>query len=72
MILKTLQNNIAPHTVQPHLMDVPDGQSYTPSQIKSLQKLKPVNAPVDALLDELIVRGYGCVEQETVQARAPV
>ena len=72
MILKTLQNNIAPHTVQPHLMDLPDGQSYTPSQIKSLQKLKPVNAPVDALLDELIVRGYGCVEQETVQARAPV
>ena len=72
MILKTLQNKVLPKIVQPHLMDVPAGQPYTTKQIMALQKLKPVNKLVDALLDALIARGYGQAEQETLLPHSPV
>ncbi len=71
MILKVLQKQIAPKVVHPHLMNTAWGSAYSSGQLKSLEKLKPVNPAVDVLLDEWIAAGAGLVEQESITPRAP-
>lgn len=71
MILKTLQQQVPEYCVKPHLMDRPDGAPYSAVKLKELARIAPVNSKVDGLLERVIVRGTGCVEQEEVAAVSP-
>lgn len=72
MILKTLQNCVPTKSLRPHLMDHPKGAPYSKAALRDLERIKPINSTVDGLLDILIERGAGMIEQEEVAALSPM
>ena len=72
-ILKCLQQAAQGREVQPHLMEGEGGTPYSKTQLSGLEWMLPINSAVDALLNRLIARGAGAVEQEnTVARRVPI
>lgn len=72
MILKTLQACVAGKSIQPYLMDHPQGALYSQKALRDLERVKPINPTADEMIDILIARGVGLVEQEEVSALSPL
>ena len=71
-ILKVLQSLVPGKVVKPHLMDIIDGEPYSRTELSKLQSLTNVNNVFDSLINKIIDRGYGKIEQEMISAVAPV
>ena len=67
-ILKCLQERCTGTVVKPHQMGVLHGEDFTKKQISDLKKMLPINPLVDSLVKELVKKGSGLLEQESLQA----
>lgn len=71
-ILKTLQRCVPDMTVLPHLMEPETGDQYTVAQLKMMTTMQPINGDADQILNKLIKKGSGLIEQETLSASSPI
>lgn len=72
LILKTLQARAGKKVINPHLMDIGNGEPYTIAQLKKFKTMQPINTVVDTVLERIIKRERGMVEQESIKAIAPI
>ncbi len=71
-ILKTLQKLAGEKTVQPHEMEIQNGDPFSEEQLRHIERLIPVNPPTDAILLNYLEKGEGIAEQETQTAHPPI
>jgi len=72
MILKTLQGQSTKRMVMPHLMSQEQGAEYSKAALRELKRIQPINQMVDVMLDSIVVRGNGLIEQEEIEAESPL
>jgi len=71
-ILVVLQGLVPATIVRPHLMNIESGSQYTDIELSRLAALGAVNSEFKRVIDSLVIRGTGKIEQETVNACSPV
>lgn len=72
LILKTLQKQSIIRMVKPHLMNQEQGAEYSKVALRELKRMQPINQMVDVMLDSIVIRGNGLIEQEEIEAESPL
>lgn len=55
-----------------HLMDQPQGKAYSKAALLNFERIKSINSVVDNLIDRLVDRCTGMIEQEEVTTSSPL